>query len=153
MLNCTIYALIFTTALGFACFDSVCRFLLCESSYVNRMKILRPYGSKKTAKDAQRHLIQSNRGQNHGLGRSRRSSKWIIVRTGMSKATMIRPWRHNTSCGLYHNLWAWWPLVRLCYLVCLTASSWILMEHDIGHGMSMLGVFRPLLLPSWSTRP
>ena len=50
MLNCMIYALISTSMLGFACFDSVCRFSLCEPSYVNRKKILRPYGSKKIAK-------------------------------------------------------------------------------------------------------
>jgi len=62
MLNCTIYTSISTIALGFACFDSVCRFSLCDPSYVNRMKILRPCGSKKIAEEAQRHQIRLNRG-------------------------------------------------------------------------------------------
>ena len=62
MLNCTIYALISTIMLGFTCFDSVCIFPLCEPSYVNSMKILKPCGSQKIAKDAQRHQIWSNCG-------------------------------------------------------------------------------------------
>jgi len=62
MLNCTIYALIYNIMLGFACFDSVWRFLLGEPTYLNRMKILRSYGSMKIAKMAQRHSIQSNCG-------------------------------------------------------------------------------------------
>jgi len=44
VLNRTIYALLSTIMLGFACFDSVCRFSLHEPSYVNGMKILRPCG-------------------------------------------------------------------------------------------------------------
>jgi len=92
MLNCTIYTLIFTITLGFACFDSVWRFSFCEPSNVNRMKILRPCGSKKIAKEAQRHPVRLNRGQNHGLGRSRRSNKWTIARTDQPEATTVRPW-------------------------------------------------------------
>jgi len=99
MLNCTIYAIIYNIILGFACFGSVWRFLLGEPTYLNRMKILRPCRSIKIAKKAQRRSIQSNRGQNHGLGRSRRSSKWIIVRVDLLEATMVRSW------------WGSWPVL------------------------------------------
>ena len=36
-------------------------------------KIIMPYRSKKVSKMAQRHPTQTNRGQNHGLGGSKRS--------------------------------------------------------------------------------
>ena len=81
MLNCTIYALISTITLGFACFDSVYKFSLCEPSYVNRMKIVRPCGSKTIANEAQRHPIPSNCGQNHSVEDPKEAAR-----------TMVCPW-------------------------------------------------------------
>jgi len=56
------------------------------------MKILRPCGLKKIAKEAQRYPIRLNLGHNHSLGRSRRSNKLTIVRADLPEATTVRPW-------------------------------------------------------------
>jgi len=81
-----------TIMVSFTCFESICIFRLCEPKHDRTMKILRPYGSKKVSKEAQRHATRTNCGQNHSGGSSWKKQQKEQMRTTKVEPTRVCSW-------------------------------------------------------------
>ena len=92
MLNCMICAPFLLLCLVLLVWEVFVDFDLVNPKHDGTVKILRPYGSKKIVKKAQRHPVQENHGQYHSPEESSKSSRIKIDLASKPEASTVWPW-------------------------------------------------------------